>query len=809
MADNFDPEMMRKFVEALADATRQVDEITIGQRKEKEERDKNIQAIKQFGSSLVGASKQLGKAMVDASDSAGKYAGGIESAGNAAYDLGKNFGALGAVAGGLVSIFTKLVGASLRQQDALLKTYRTLSQFGDLDNSSFKGILTDLQSTGFAVNQNAERYVEAIRKVAPELSVFSGSVSEGRKQLVATFGHELKKTEKYLARFGYSTEEMFEKTGSMISQMAFTSNKNSISTAKLNAMSVTYMETLAALAELTGQSRDALDEQRKAQMNDLRWQIYLIDVQKKLGEKGVQAEQDRLLMIESVFGKDKAQGYISATVNAGRTMDEFSSRLKMMFGESGFRALREGIHSGGNQAVQFAEILNKLSPSLEHQFNTTKNLSALGNEYSKELGRDVETLRAMVLGKNIDAQKLQDLLNKKKDDAANSEIDAYTKRAQTERQIRIAYENMLQNAGPKINAALDKFVEIVYKTAKQMAIILKKIGGPDFTDAFRDSTDVLADMTKEQEKYKKLLENINRLEKQKEAYTKNGNTEMAKAIGMQIEQAKEDGLKASSKRLLALDRENTQLGGAEGSGLSRKDYATHSQAAGELADLDRVLPKARKTKYSRDEVTAKIDDLVSWGGGISGNKANFDKLKPEVQDAFIAMAYEYHRATGKKLQINSAHRTPEEQSMIDPGKNPIASPGNSLHQKGIALDLNSDQVSALSKWGILGKYGFSPLQGDPPHINYTGAANGGYFNGPNTGYLVEQHGPEATFNPKQLKALNNALTKTPISGGGSPTGQDVAFMELMTRISSVMESIANLQRDSNSIQEEILKYAKA
>ena len=151
------------------------------------------------------------------------------------------------------------------------------------------------------------------------------------------------------------------------------------------------METLAALSELTGQSRDALDEQRKAQMNDLRWQMYLQDVEEKLGTKAMEAEKDRLLFVESVFGKDKAQGYISATVNGGRTVDEFAARLKMVFGEGGYQKLREGIYDSGNQAVIFSNIVKDLSPSLRHQFKIMQRTGALGNEIGKELGRDIET----------------------------------------------------------------------------------------------------------------------------------------------------------------------------------------------------------------------------------------------------------------------------------------------------------------------------------------------------------------------------------------------------------------------------------
>lgn len=799
MADNFDPEVMRKFVEALADATRQVDEITLGQRKEKEEREKNIAAIKAFRTNLGNATKELGKAMVSASDGASKYAVSVEAAGSAAYDLGKSFGALGAIAGGLINVFSKLVGASLRQQDALAKTYRSLSKFGDLDNASFAKLLSDLQTTGFSINDNAERYVEAIKKVAPELSIFSGSVSEGRKQLVSTFKMTLGETEKQLARLGYTTEEMFEKTGSMIAQMAFSNNKSKLTSEQLNKQSVVYMETLSALADLTGQSRDALEEQRKAQMNDLRFQMYL----SKLRPEQAEAEKNQAMMMEAVYGKKAAQGYISKVVNFGRTVDNSAANFNRTFGEQGYRNIREGMKLGGNQAVNFARTMEKNNPILRRRFDEFGNVIALGNEYGDELGFNIELFSGSMRQAGT-AAKLEKLLADRKNNTANADIDAYTDRMQKERQLRIAYEKALQSAAPDIQNALNKFIDIVWKTAKQMAQILKKIGGPDYTDAFRDVTDVTEELNIHLKRYRDRQKEISNLQEKR----KSASPEEQKQIDKDIDHLQQRQKKLAS-HLLKLDREYAEKGGKPENAMRKKDVTTLSEVAGEKVDLDRVLPKAKATRYSSNDVAGmKIEDLVVFGGGLTGTKEHFEKLDKAVQDDFIAMAYEYNKATGQKLRINSAFRSMQEQMAVNSGGNPKAEPGTSMHEKGRALDLNSDQVRVLQRYGFLSRYGFSPLEGDPPHIQH-GAMEGGFFNGPKSGYLVEQHGPEGTFNFRQMTALNNALTKTPISGGGSPTAQDTRFMEIMDRVAGYMETLTDLQRSSNSTQEDLLKYAKA
>ena len=130
----------------------------------------------------------------------------------------------------------------------------------------------------------------------------------------------------------------------------------------------------------------------------------------------------------------------------------------------------------------------------------------------------------------------------------------------------------------------------------------------------------------------------------------------------------------------------------------------------------------------------------------------------------------------------------------------------SRHQHRRAIDIDSPQLDYLIKKGMLG--GFKTLNNDKNHLELPKAAQGGYFNGPKSGYMIEQHGFEGVFNIQQLRALNNALTKTPISGGGSPTAQDSRFLEVMEKVVGVLESIEYYQRRSTGSQDKLVKVAK-
>jgi hypothetical protein len=155
-------------------------------------------------------------------------------------------------------------------------------------------------------------------------------------------------------------------------------------------------------------------------------------------------------------------------------------------------------------------------------------------------------------------------------------------------------------------------------------------------------------------------------------------------------------------------------------------------------------PTAPGTAPTTPGAALPVDKIISFGGG-TGSKNHFDQLNPTVLSNFTQMAQAYFDTTGKKLQVNSAFRSPAEQAQVNSGGNPKAAPGKSLHNVGKAVDINSGQVSELQSAGLLGKFGFSPLNGDPPHIQMPSAAEGGILSGPRTGFEAMLHGTEAVI----------------------------------------------------------------
>jgi N-acetylmuramoyl-L-alanine amidase len=108
---------------------------------------------------------------------------------------------------------------------------------------------------------------------------------------------------------------------------------------------------------------------------------------------------------------------------------------------------------------------------------------------------------------------------------------------------------------------------------------------------------------------------------------------------------------------------------------------------------------------------------------------SFDDLDVELGDAaypFVPPAAKLAlekaiKRRGIKLVVNSAYRTLAQQMLLfnwrGNNPNPVAAPGTSNHQSGLALDIE-DRAGWLP---FLQGSGWQPLRNDPPHIDYQGA----------------------------------------------------------------------------------------
>lgn len=200
--------------------------------------------------------------------------------------------------------------------------------------------------------------------------------------------------------------------------------------------------------------------------------------------------------------------------------------------------------------------------------------------------------------------------------------------------------------------------------------------------------------------------------------------------------------KAAEKTALALGMIKTKepTNGSNDYGNKVKQLTPEERKAAEDAALaagDGKNPNATSmsnlpTSGSND-YSGQRPPPVAGGAILTGQEAlkyivrqkpdvDLENMNPAVLRLFLGMVEEYGNKTGRKIQVNSAFRSRAMQEALhraDPSK--AAKPGNSLHELGFAIDINSADANALEKEGLMKKYGFTrPVGKEPWHIEPAG-----------------------------------------------------------------------------------------
>ena len=170
-----------------------------------------------------------------------------------------------------------------------------------------------------------------------------------------------------------------------------------------------------------------------------------------------------------------------------------------------------------------------------------------------------------------------------------------------------------------------------------------------------------------------------------------------------------------------------------------QDYKSPEEAA---AAFYRDFERGKNVQSDLQKANARIAQLDR--AGVGGNKpTQNDTTKPNmnaltgvslegVNTALVSnlgkAAAEYLERTGQKVIVNSGKRSSEKQAKLYDdwihGRSPYpaAKPGTSMHERGLAVDIDVNQAAAMDQMGILAKYGLNrPVKGDPVHIQLTGS----------------------------------------------------------------------------------------
>ncbi len=188
-----------------------------------------------------------------------------------------------------------------------------------------------------------------------------------------------------------------------------------------------------------------------------------------------------------------------------------------------------------------------------------------------------------------------------------------------------------------------------------------------------------------------------------------------------------------------------------------------------------------------DAFKKKPEEVIEFGDK-SGSRQAYEGLDSKVKEDFLKMATDYHKQTGEKIKLTSALRTREDQERLKANEannsgRPVAAPGTSLHEKGKAIDIDTEQAKKIKAMGLHEKYGFAnDVPKDPVHFYKKGFKDGGISDGPESGYTALLHGLEAIVPLANNRSIPVSFRDSAPSGINS----DAMFSDTLPKINESM-----------------------
>ena len=286
-------------------------------------------ALKKFGSELLDASGEFLSAMNSASTGFGKYSRSVEHIGKATKELASHFGTYGEMAGWTAEKMAEWAATSLKQNDELAKSFQNLAKFGQIDTTDFRKMLDQFHQAGFGL-ADVQTYLQAVNKSSSELANFGNTAAQGRKAFDGLLSEVVLNEEERtrFMRMGYSVQDIIENSASVMSSVSLSARGMKMDTAALHKITGEYLETQAELNSLTGGNRDDLMKARRAQEEDVGFQMYLAELPE------AQAEQARNLAAAygKEFGKDMQTAVQQLLRTGGNVYGQFASTLYKTIG---------------------------------------------------------------------------------------------------------------------------------------------------------------------------------------------------------------------------------------------------------------------------------------------------------------------------------------------------------------------------------------------------------------------------------------------------------------------------------------------
>ena len=743
------------------------------------------------------------------------------------------------VGGILGATFTALGGAARVSIDMLQMTsdmFENLSKTGVLGAQGMDGVKQQADTARLSLRE----FEKVTVSNSASLARFGGSASDGAERFGKVMGRVMDGANTELRMLGFSREQIGEATAAFLAQQTRLGGQQTKSDAQLAQGAARYAKELDALAKLTGMQREEIVKQQDAALSESRFRAKYDEMFATGREDEAKVLMDFQTMVSKV-APNMAQG-IRDLASGYATSDAAQEFVRM-----GGQSILDAIQGGGGPVDAFKQLQGLLGPQAE----MARSIAMAVGDDVKVIGKYTEVsdiLRAEIVDGDIKIREQQKQQIEQTEGLsaniamARDELDKLQKQVET---------LVFQGIGPAItmiqgfSSALDKGVKILNNllgldgSKSEIWQIVGTTAGTIIGQAMGATLGSL----------------IGGIIGAITGFMAGG--PLGAAIGAALGAATGGavgglvgGVAGAGAGYLAgasADRDrdasrglNTQQPNSQaqppapprmGPGFNRMPGAStvpgpvqpdgQPGAPGPVQPNGRQQPNRRPgapTAPRRDPngayrggrsdatptapaaptaqaLPANPADLFQFGGGVSGDRENFDRLESQFRERLVGMATSYFQQTGQRIPFSSGYRSESSNTQVGGAT-------RSLHLEGRAVDLSTRTVEQLRNLGLLEQYGFRQNTRSGWHISDTGFKDGGIASGPNSGYETMLHGIEAVVPLPDGKTIPVSLSNMGIGSFAKDLGSYTSSLsktDLLPEIRNILEEeLNNLKAGSDT-----------
>ena len=281
-------------------------------------------------------------AMLDVTPGLAKYSESIKQGLDSVGNFAGGFGPLGMAASGLLKVFSGLVAASLNYVDAVVDAYDSVAKLGGGIGNTAEQIVELGRQAGLSsgtlsiLTKNAEA-------LGPNIRALGATTSDG----VKNFGKFIAVGDQTLQQYrklGYSQDDLVAIQTKYIEQQAKAGADLRKSPQALQKESLKYLDSLTALAELTGISVKEQQAALDAALAQENFNAYIFKLEQEKAKATTQEEKDRIQ--QKIEAKKNFAAFAQATMdgeNATAVLESISTDGAVVYTENNAKLLMNGI----------------------------------------------------------------------------------------------------------------------------------------------------------------------------------------------------------------------------------------------------------------------------------------------------------------------------------------------------------------------------------------------------------------------------------------------------------------------------------